>query len=124
MKFSKDEKSIIGYLFRQMAWSEQTFGPGNRDEGVADHIKKELVEILDATSAEEAAKEWVDVIILGLDGLWRVLVYDMKLSAYEAAQKACQMLNEKFLKNEQRKWPDWRKASPGKAIEHVRGEYD
>ena len=30
------------------------------------------------------------------------------------------MLDMKQRKNQRREWPDWRKAEPGKAIEHVR----
>lgn len=33
------------YIRRQIRWSEQTFGPGPRSEGLCNHIKKELDEI-------------------------------------------------------------------------------
>jgi hypothetical protein len=31
-------------------------------------------------------------------------------------------LKAKQTKNENREWPDWRTAAPGKAIEHIRSE--
>jgi hypothetical protein len=32
------------HLIRQMAFSHATFGPGERRDGVIDHIRKELIE--------------------------------------------------------------------------------
>ena len=60
------------HLLRQMAFSHATFGPGTRTNGVVDHIRKELVEVLESNGS---ADEWVDVVILGLDGLTRELAY-------------------------------------------------
>lgn len=59
---------IEDYTARQKEWSAKTFGPGLRTVGVTEHIKKELAEILEAPQDLE---EWVDVIILALDGYWR-----------------------------------------------------
>lgn len=55
-----DQPSVIDarHLARQARWSERTFGPGTRHEGVRDHIQKEI------TEAETDPEEWVDVIIL------------------------------------------------------------
>lgn len=61
MKFS-------GYLHRQIAWSLSTFGDGERTEGLCKHIAKELEEI---RQQPNDLMEWVDVIILALDGAWR-----------------------------------------------------
>jgi hypothetical protein len=56
------------WLDRHIAWSAATFGPGPRTMGILRHIEKELAEIeknpLDLF-------EWIDVIILALDGAWR-----------------------------------------------------
>jgi hypothetical protein len=60
------------HLIRQMAWSHATFGPGERTQGVIDHIKKELVEV---ERANGDSSEWVDVVILALDGLTRRLAF-------------------------------------------------
>jgi hypothetical protein len=55
--------------------------------------------------------EWVDVILLALDGAWRSGASPEQIAFAIAAKQ---------IKNESRKWPDWRTAEPGKAIEHVR----
>jgi hypothetical protein len=102
---------LIEHLERQRAFSLRTFGPGNRTKGVIDHIRKELLEIeanpLDLT-------EWVDVILLALDGAWR--------AGFDPAQ-ITDAIQAKQAKNERRVWPDWRTADPDKAIEHVRVEH-
>ena len=99
---------ILSYLYHQQQWSEDTFGPGERTAGILDHIRKELVEI--ETSPLDLS-EWIDVVILALDGAWRV--------GY-SPEEILEALVAKQEKNEKRKWPDWRTAAPGKAIEHIR----
>lgn len=108
------------HLKRQIAFSRATFGPGERREGVVDHIRKELVEVEEANGD---SAEWVDVVILALDGLTRRLVAS-GASTDRAAELACSMILGKQSRNEERIWPDWRTAAPGKAIEHVRGGVD
>lgn len=99
---------LVAHLHRQAEFSERTFGPGGRVSGVCDHIRKELIEV---EQSGGALAEWVDVIILGLDGAWRSgATPDQVVAAIEAKQT----------KNEGRSWPDWRTADPGKAIEHDR----
>lgn len=99
---------LIELINRQKEWSEKTFGPGQRDQGIIDHIKKELKEIEEDPGDLE---EWIDVVILALDGAWR---------RGWTAEDIVNMLNIKTCKNKKRTWPDWRTAEPGKAIEHVR----
>jgi hypothetical protein len=99
---------FLAHLQHQAEWSARTFGPGERTEGVVDHISKELVEVLQSGGALE---EWVDVIILALDGAWRSGATPEQIVAAIVAKQT---------KNEGRAWPDWRTAEPGKAIEHVR----
>lgn len=101
---------LVGYIARQKAFSERTFGPGARTKGVIDHIRKELREI-EADPSD--VKEWADVIILALDGAWRAGWEPQAIVDAIAAKQA---------RNEKRKWPDWRTADPDKAIEHVRGD--
>lgn len=121
------------HLERAREFSERTFGPGERTFGIVDHIQKELVEIcaahrpsssaspnqllLDGESAPlphvEEATEWIDVVILAFDALWRLGMSPLLVIA---------LLQAKQSKNEQRKWPDWRTAAPGKAIEHIRDD--
>ena len=113
---------LEAHLTRQMVFSRATFGPGERREGVTDHILKELDEV--ATS-DGAAAEWVDVVILALDGLTRRLWANAPAcSADEVAATACRMIRGKQSRNERRDWPDWRAADPTKAIEHIRGKED
>lgn len=107
------------HLLRQMAFSRATFGPGERRQGVCDHIRKELVEVEAEESPDAAAKEWVDVVILALDGLTRCL-RAAGMSPDDAARTACLMIRAKQSRNEDRSWPDWRTSDPNKAIEHVK----
>ncbi len=102
------EFDLIVHLHRQREFSRQTFGPGERIDGVLDHIRKELCEIeADPTDVEE----WIDVVLLAFDGAWR--------SGHSPEQIAT-CLAAKQVKNEARNWPDWRTADPTKGIEHVR----
>lgn len=108
------------HLIRQMAFSHATYGPGERMEGVIDHIRKELVEI-DESNGDSS--EWVDVVILALDGLTRRLAFATgeRGDPNTIAQIACNMIEGKQSRNEARDWPDWRTADRDKAIEHCRG---
>lgn len=109
------------HLTRQIAFSRATFGPDERTAGVTDHIRKELQEVARALRADQRAREWVDVVILGLDGLWRaVQANEVWLTSDEVAQIAVGLIVEKQGRNELRDWPDWRTADPNKAIEHDR----
>jgi len=56
------------YLTRQWHWSKKVFGPGLRTSGIIAHIKSELDEI---EANPHDLSEWIDVIILALDGYWR-----------------------------------------------------
>jgi hypothetical protein len=55
-------------LDEQWAWSKRTFGEGRRTKGNAEHIRKELDEI---EAAPGDLSEWVDVIMLAIDGYFR-----------------------------------------------------
>jgi hypothetical protein len=101
---------LVSHLHRQRAFSERTFGPGARTVAVVDHIRKELIEVVDSAGA---LAEWVDVIILGLDGAWRTGATPTQI---------VEAIVAKQIVNERRTWPDWRTADPAKAIEHVRDE--
>lgn len=96
------------HLHRQRAFSERTFGPGPRTAGILDHIRKELIEI-EADPLD--LDEWVDVIILALDGAWR--------SGHEP-QQILDAIIGKQARNEARTWPDWRTVDTNRAIEHDR----
>ena len=98
------------HLADQKQWSEATFGPTNPEftgEGNIDHIRRELNEI---EQDPFDIYEWIDVVILALDGAWR---------AGHSPKDIVDALVAKHEKNKNRKWPDWRTATPGKAIEHL-----
>jgi hypothetical protein len=100
---------LNNHLERQRAFSFKTFGPPNNNStGLIDHIRKELIEI-----EEDPLDiyEWIDVVILALDGALR--------AGYSPAE-IVYALEAKQTKNEGRKWPDYRTAEPGKAIEHIK----
>lgn len=61
------------HLAHQREWSDATFGPGRRQAGVIDHIRKELQEVIDSGGDVD---EWADVIILALDGATRAAIED------------------------------------------------
>ena len=56
------------YITKQMHWSLSTFGAGPRTEGICKHIESELDEIREEP---KDLGEWVDVMILAIDGAWR-----------------------------------------------------
>lgn len=56
------------YITRQIAWSRKTFGPGKRTEGILKHIEKEIQEVREEPDKPD---EWLDIVILALDGAWR-----------------------------------------------------
>ena len=109
------------YLIRQMAFSHATFGPGERTHGVIDHIRKELVEVAES---EGSIEEWVDVVILALDGLTLASAFKGVVEGRRdpefVANLCVNAIVGKQSRNEARTWPDWRTMSAEKAIEHDR----
>lgn len=59
---------MLRYIERQIEWSQKTFGHSVRTEGICKHIESELAEI---RAKPNDLMEWVDVIILAIDGAWR-----------------------------------------------------
>lgn len=104
----RGESIDAAHIDRQRGWSAATFGPGPRLNAILDHIGKEMREI--AAQPLDLA-EWVDVIILALDGAWR--------AGWES-QQIIDAIREKQARNEARSWPDWRTSDPDRAIEHIR----
>jgi hypothetical protein len=102
--------NLVKHLHRQREFSERTFGPGERTEGVLAHLRKELVEV---EAKPHDVTEWVDVVLLALDGAWR--------HGFTPEEIATAIL-AKQTENEGRDWPDWRTAPKDGPIEHVRKE--
>ena len=96
------------FLEDQRLFSERAFGPGPRTRGIIRHIHKELCEIEDNPLN---LLEWVDVIILALDGAWR---------AGHSPENVCDAMVAKLERNKRRTWPDWRQFTQDEAIEHDR----
>lgn len=95
------------YIERHRVWSLNTFGNGRKTEGILKHIAKELEEIrTEPTNLEE----WVDVMILALDGAWRV--------GYNA-EEILNMLLYKQEINFDRTWPT--NSSDDDPTEHIKG---
>lgn len=98
------------HIEHQRAWSSATFGPrAHRGPvGPLDHVRKEVEEV--AADPYDLG-EWVDLIILALDGAWR---------AGHEPQAIIDAVKAKQAENEARTWPDWRGLPADEAIEHVR----
>ncbi len=108
-EYLTDWSEMRAFMRRRRQWSEQTFGPGDRTVGTLEHIRKEILEIeIDPGDPVE----WVDILLLALDGAARIpgVTDDMILSIMLSKQK----------KNEAREWPDWRTAPTDRPVEHVR----
>ncbi len=98
------------HLLRQKKWSRLNFGPGRRTKGIIAHIRKELKEI---GRNPDDLEEWIDVVILGLDGAWR---------SGASIEEIVAMISAKQQKNEKREWPDWRTLTEDDPIEHIEGK--
>jgi hypothetical protein len=97
---------LAGYVEAQKQWSKKTFGEMRRTKGIVEHIRKELLEI---EAAPDDLTEWIDVIILALDGYWRHGGHSSEL---------LYRLLDKQRKNFARQWGD--ASDPNKATEHIR----
>lgn len=100
--------NLTDHIMKQREFSLRTFGPGTRTKGVLAHIRKELIEI---EASPEDLEEWVDVILLAIDGAWR--------AGYSPMAIANGILHKQTI-NEARLWPDWRTSDPNGPIEHKR----
>lgn len=94
------------YIERQKEWSKIIFGDGLRTRGLCEHIRKELKEI---ESKPNDPFEWIDVIILALDGAWR--------TGYSASD-IVKALEEKQAINFKRSWPSIK--GEDEPMEHIR----
>lgn len=101
---------LVAHIQRQKEFSEKTFGPGPRTKGVIDHIRRELLEV---EKNPDDLYEWIDLMILAIDGAWR---------AGHSPTKIMIALETKQTINETRSWPDWRTQPEDQAIEHERSE--
>lgn len=100
--------NFVEYIERHRAWSLKTFGEGDRTLGTIKHIEKELVEI---KAAPGDLEEWIDVVILAIDGAWRLGASPELIASALQAKQA---------KNVAREWPPLEQQVAGEAVEHLR----
>ena len=105
------------YLKKQQTWFLETFGPGNRDDGLIAHIDDEFQEIRDSPGDIE---EWIDIVILGFEGALR----NAKGNDLERVLAVVDCLRMNQEKNIARVWPDWKTADLEKPIMHIQGNGD
>lgn len=99
---------LLAFLRDQCEWSTATFGPNYDHKRITAHIRKELDEIEEDPTD---TVEWIDVVMMGLDGAWR---------SGATPEQIIETLVGKMAINQQRVWPDWRTADPDQALEHDR----
>ena len=87
-------------------WSLKTHGPGDSTTRVVSHIIKELGEIMDDP---DDIYEWIDVIILALNGASR---------RGFTPEHIVQALQDKMEINKKRDWPNYRLHPKDKPLEH------
>jgi len=97
---------LIPYIKEHKEWSLNAFGDRPTYLSVCSHIEKELKEI---HQNPHDLEEWIDVMILAIDGAWR---------AGYTAEDIVTMLTIKQQKNKGRRWviPE----NPNDPIEHDR----
>src|SRR5580698_7850183 len=97
---------------RVIKWSKKTFGSEYNYHGIIDHIEQELDEI---RNQPYDIVEWIDCVILSLDGAWRCATTSYpKATPEELVGIVLSVWKQKVDINEKRKWPDWRTVEPGK----------
>lgn len=99
-----------------MEWSLRTFGPGMRTNGITKHIEKELAEI---RANPLDLLEWVDVIILGLDGAWRCMYYGHRRKLYVLENVFHAMHSKAYTNKVLRNWPE-PQPDVDEPVEHIR----
>jgi hypothetical protein len=111
----EDTMTIKQFLEIQMEWSKKTFGAGPRTLGIIEHIKKELIEVQNGPW-----EEWIDVVILALDGAWRSF-YATRLGGDESLPgRVAEALIIKQRINLERQYPH--PVSQDVTVEHIKDD--
>ena len=98
------------HIFDQvMSWQKETFGTPNPD-GIRNHLKKELQEILDATDLNHQVEELIDCFFMLLQEARRIKPTITSEEIFSA-------MKQKLETNKARKWQT---AGPDGAIHHVK----
>lgn len=98
---------LVLYLKIQKEWSTLTFGSGLRTEGILRHIEKEIQEVRE----EPLSNEWLDIVILALDGAWR---------SGHTPEEICAALLAKQQINLARQWPSPEGLSQDEPSLHIK----
>lgn len=99
-------ETILEYIRTHVEWSDRTFGVGDHTEGLLKHIQKEIEEVREISPY--SITEWVDIIILAIDGAHRQGYSPMQIAS---------MLIEKQNINANRKYP--KITNPDEPTEHI-----
>lgn len=102
-------RTIKQYVQAHVNWSIETFGLPEHTEGLLRHIEKECQEIRAENTTIGKAKEFVDIIILAIDAMWRLGLTPREIAA---------ALIEKQQINEDRKYPPI--TDENEPTEHIR----
>lgn len=113
------QPELAEILKDQMIWSNQTFGSGRRSEGILQHIEREVAEVRENPMILE---EWIDLVLLALDGAWRCRKNNLPSSDDEIRHDVVRMLIEKQAKNRVRLWPT--PVDDDTPTEHIRTEVE
>jgi len=116
VSFRLGAQTVFFDFYKELAeWSSNTFGPPEHRGplGPMEHFMKEVKEVKSEIDPDKQKEEIIDMLFLALDASQR---------SGMSFPEMCYRAFEKLEKNKKRTWPDWKKADPNKAIEHVREE--
>jgi hypothetical protein len=100
--------NIKEYVEQQINWSKSTFADHPNLDSILSHIEEEIAEIRENPTDPY---EWIDIIILALEGAWRI--------AGLTPEEVALYLRSKQEINSQRSWPDITTYPKGKPIGHL-----
>lgn len=103
------EIALLRFLSEKWEHSQRVFGP-QTTTGVLNHVRSEVEEIQEEPTD---ITEWVDLILLGMDGAMRSCP-DPKT----APQEVVRAIRDKFEVVKKRQYPDWRTLAPDEASYH------
>lgn len=103
--------NLVTFIHDHWTWSQKTFGEGDRTEGLLKHIARESDEVRAADHPDQALGQWVDIIILAIDGALR---------AGHTPLAVAQAILNKHRINKGRRWPPLVNQIPGEPNEHIR----
>lgn len=104
----EDVMSLDVLLMVKREWSLSVFGPDYTYGELLAHIRKEVAEV--AANPNDTT-EWIDIILLAMDGYWR---------ANDRTSRAQNLMRDLAAKVEENKYRQWERSAPGEPMEHKR----